>query len=150
MKNVFLAIALVLGLTTFAQEGKPARGEREKLTAEQQVELQTKKMKLELDLNDKQTADIKKIIEKQVAKREAKLAEMQAKKAKGEKPSKDQMFNMRNEMLDAQIAHKAEMKKVLNAEQYTKWDANQSERKEGFSKRMKKGKRAMKKEDIQK
>lgn len=150
MKNVFLAIALVLGLTTFAQEGKPARGEREKLTAEQQVELQTKKMKLELDLDDKQTADIKKIVEKQVAKREAKRAEMQAKREKGEKPSKDEMFKMKNEMLDAQIAHKAEMKKVLNAEQYTKWDANQSERKEGFSKRMKKGKRAMKKEDIQK
>lgn len=150
MKNVFLAIALVLGLTTFAQEGKPARGEREKLTAEQQVELQTKKMKLELDLNDKQTADIKKIVEKQVAKREAKRAEMQAKREKGEKPSKDQMFNMKNEMLDAQIAHKAEMKKVLTAEQYTKWDTNQSERKEGFSKRMKKGKRGMKKEDIQK
>lgn len=150
MKNVFLAIALVLGLTTFAQEGKPARGEREKLTAEQQVELQTKKMKLELDLDDKQTADIKKIVEKQVAKREAKRAEMQAKREKGEKPSKDQMFKMKNEMLDAQIAHKAEMKKVLTAEQYTKWDTNQSERKEGFSKRMKKGKRGMKKEDIQK
>ncbi|GEC77517.1 hypothetical protein [Flavobacterium aquatile] len=150
MKNVFLAIALVLGLTTFAQEGKPARGEREKLTTEQQVELQTKKMKLELDLNDKQTADIKKIVEKQVAKREAKRAEMQAKREKGEKPSKDQMFQMKSEMLDAQIAHKAEMKKVLTAEQYTKWDTNQSERKEGFSKRMKKGKRGMKKEDIQK
>ena len=150
MKKVFLAIALVLGLTTFAQEGKPARAEREKLTTEQQVELQTKKMKLELDLNDKQTADVKKIVEKQVAKREAKRAEMQAKKAKGEKPSKDQMFNMRNEMLDAQIAHKAEMKKILTADQYAKWDANQSERKEGFSKRMKKGKRGMQKEDIQK
>ena len=150
MKNVFLAIALVLGLTTFAQEGKPARGEREKLTAEQQVELQTKKMKLELDLNDKQTADVKKIVEKQVAKREAKRAEKKEKKAKGEKPSKDQMFNMRNEMLDAQIAHKAEMKKILTAEQYAKWDANQSERKEGFSQRIEKGKSGMQKEDIQK
>ena len=42
MKKVFLAVALVLGLTTFAQEGKPTRGEREKLTTEQQVTLQTK------------------------------------------------------------------------------------------------------------
>jgi hypothetical protein len=57
---------------------------------------------------------------------------------------------MKNEMLDAQIAHKAEMKNVLTAEQYTKWDANKSARKEGFSKRMKKGKRGMQKEDIQK
>ena len=150
MKKVFLAVALVLGLTTFAQEGKPSRGEREKLTTEQQVALQTKKMKLELDLNDKQTADVKKIVEKQVAQREAKLAEMQAKKAKGEKPTKDERFKMKNEMLDAQIAHKAEMKQVLTAEQYTKWDANKSARKEGFSKRMKKGKRGMQKEDIQK
>jgi periplasmic protein CpxP/Spy len=150
MKKVFLAVLLVVGVTTFAQEGKSARGEREKLTTEQQVELQTKKMKLELDLNDKQTAEVKKIVEKEVTKREAKRAEMQAKKTKGEKPSKDEMFKMKNEMLDAKIAHKAEMKKILNADQYTKWEAKQSERKHGFSKRMKKGKREMKKEDIQK
>ncbi|MFY8182238.1 MAG: hypothetical protein ACOVLG_10705, partial [Flavobacterium sp.] len=69
MKKVFLAVLLFVGITTFAQ-GK--RGEqKEKLTAEQRVELQAKKMKLDLDLNDKQVAEVKKLLLEQAQKREA-------------------------------------------------------------------------------
>lgn len=150
MKKVFLALLLVVGLSTFAQEKKPARIEREKLSAEQQIVLQVKKMKLELDLNDKQTTEVKKIVAKQVEKREAKKAAMKSKRAEGTKPSKDEMFKMRNEMLDEQIAHKAEMKKILNADQFSKWETKHSERKQGFKKRMKKGKREMKNVENQK
>lgn len=142
MKKLILAVVLVVGLTTFAQEKNPARGEREKMTPEQQVELQVKKMKLDLDLNDKQVAEVKKIVAKQVEKRSAKRTEMQAKKAEGAKPSKDEIFKMKNEMLDEQIAHKAEMKKILTAEQYTKWEAKHAENKEKFAKRIHKGRKA--------
>ena len=77
MKKVFLAALLFVGITTFAQE---KREQREKLTPEQRVELQAKKMKLDLDLNDKQVADVKKLLLEQAKKREAKKAEFQAKK----------------------------------------------------------------------
>lgn len=127
MKKVIVAVLLVVGMTTFAQE----RGEkRERLSPEQKVELQAKKMKLDLDLNDKQTADIKKIVAEQVKKREAKRAEFEAKRAKDAKPTQKEMFQNKSQMLDEQIAMKAEMKKILNAEQFSKWEKIQAERSE--------------------
>ncbi|WP_298115785.1 hypothetical protein [Flavobacterium sp.] len=147
MKKLILAFALVIGLTTFAQEKRQGKGEREKLTPEQQVELQVKKMKLDLDLTDKQTAEIQKIVSKQVEKREAKRAEMEAKRASGEKPSKDEFFKKRNAMLDEQIAHKAEMKKILTSEQYTKWESKHSEQKKEFRKKAKGARKERKMED---
>ena len=73
MKKVFLAALLFVGITTFAQK---KREQREKLTPEQRVELQAKKMKLDLDLNDKQVADVKKLLLEQAKKREAKKEEI--------------------------------------------------------------------------
>jgi protein CpxP len=131
MKKVFLAAIMFVGLTTFAQEKKEIK---QRLTPEQRIELQAKKMKLELDLNDKQVADVKKLLLEQNKKREAKKAEMKAKKADKKKPTADEIYAMKNNMLDKQIAHKAEMKKILNAEQFKKWE----EKKNDGKKRMKK------------
>lgn len=147
MKKLILALALVVGLTTFAQEKRGKKGEREKMTPEQQVELQVKKMKLDLDLNDKQTVEIQKIVSKQVEKREAKRAEMQTRKTEGQKPSKDELFKTRSAMLDEQIAHKAEMKKILTAEQYTKWESKHAEQKKEFRKKVKGARKERKMED---
>jgi hypothetical protein len=136
MKKVIVAVLLVVGMTTFAQE----RGEkRERLTPEQKVELQIKKLKLDLDLNDKQTADIKKIVVEQVKKRDAKRTEFDTKRAKDVKPTPEEMFQNKSQMLDEQIAMKAEMKKILNAEQYEKWQkiqAEKSENKKDIAKKM--------------
>lgn len=150
MKKVILAFALIIGLTTFAQDKKGNRGEREKMTSEQLVELQTKKMKLDLDLNDKQATEIKGILTKQAEKRESKRAEMKVKRKDGQKPSKDELFKMKNSMLDEQIAQKAEMKKVLNAEQFAKWEENKSDRKKEFGNKMKKARKDRKLENSEK
>lgn len=134
MKKLFLAVVLVVGMTTVAQEKK------EKLTSEQRVELQAKKMKLDLDLNDQQVVAIKKQLLEQSKKREAKKAAIQAKKEGAQKPTKDEVFAMKNKMLDEQIAHKAEMKKILTPEQYKKWDENREEGKSKMKKRFEKRK----------
>ena len=135
MKKLILAIALVATTLTFAQDRK-ARGE--KLTPEQQTELQVKRMTLELDLDAKQQKEIKTILVEQSKKRETKLAEMKAKKEKGEKPTADERFAMKNEMLDNQIAMKARMKKILKPEQFTKWEEKQADRKERIEKKVEK------------
>ena len=135
MKKLILAIALVATTLTFAQDRK-ARGE--KLTPEQQTELQVKRMTLELDLDEKQQKEIKTILVEQSKKRETKLAEMKAKKEKGEKPTADEKFAMKNEMLDNQIAIKAKMKKILKPEQFTKWEEKQADRKERIEKKVEK------------
>ena len=135
MKKLILAIALVMTTLTFAQDRKQGR---EKLTPEQQTELQVKKMTLELDLDEKQQKEIKTILVEQSKKRETKLAEMKAKKEKGEKPTADERFAMKNEMLDNQIAMKARMKKILKPEQFTKWEEKQADRKERIEKKVEK------------
>jgi hypothetical protein len=58
MKKVFLAIVLLLGLTTFAQEKEGKKGNREKLTPEQRIDLQVKRMTKDLDLNEKQVTEL--------------------------------------------------------------------------------------------
>ena len=135
MKKLILAIALVATTLTFAQDRK-ARGE--KLTPEQQTELQVKRMTLELDLDEKQQKEIKTILVEQSKKRETKVAAMKAKKEKGEKPTADERFAMKNEMLDNQIAMKARMKKILKPEQFTKWEEKQADRKERIEKKVEK------------
>lgn len=134
MKKLFLLALLVVGTTTFAQKREE---KREQLTPEQQVELQVKRMKLELDLNDKQIVEVKKIMSKQIEKREAKKAELKAKKAEGQKPTADERFALKNQMLDEQIAHKAEMKKILTADQFSKWEQNRDEAKSKMKSKMK-------------
>ena len=133
MKKMILAIALVATTLTFAQDRKQGR---EKLTPEQQTELQVKKMTLDLDLDAKQQKEIKTILLEQAKKREAKMAEMKAKREKGEKPSADEKFEMKNKMLDNQIEMKAKMKKILKPEQFAKWEEKQSDRKKNQSERV--------------
>ena len=133
MKKIMLMLLLVVGMTTFAQE---KRTQKEKLTSEQHVELQVKKMKLDLNLNDKQSVEVKKVVAQQVKRREAKRAEHETKKDDGTKPTANEIFEMRNEMLDEQIAIKNEMKKILNAEQFVKWEKIQAARKDKMKNRI--------------
>ena len=137
MKKLILAIALVMTTLTFAQDRKQGR---EKLTPEQQSELHVKKMTLDLDLDAQQQKEVKTIFLEQAKKREAKMAEMKAKREKGEKPSADERFEMKNEMLDNQIEMKAKMKKILKPEQYKKWEENREEGKSKMKKRFAKRK----------
>jgi hypothetical protein len=118
-------MTLVMTTLTFAQDRREGR---EKLTPEQQTELQVKQMTLDLDLDDKQQKEIKTILLEQAKKRETKMAEMKAKREKGEKLTSDEKFAMKNEMLDNQIDLKAKMKKILKPEQYKKWEELHDER----------------------
>lgn len=121
MKNLILITALALSTLTFAQE---KRAEKERLTPEQQTELQVKKMTLDLDLNAKQQKEIQTILLEKSKKREAKLVELKANRAKGQKPTVEEQFEMKSKMLDEQIEMKATMKKTLTADQFIKWEAN--------------------------
>ena len=149
MKKLVVTAILLVGFLTFAQEKSVEKGERkarmekrESLTPDQQAELQVKRMTLDLDLNTKQQADVKKIVLEQTKKREAKKAEWKANKDAGKSLSKDEKFAMKNQMLDEQIAMKAEMKKILTADQFAKWEEKQAERKDKMQdRRASKGKK---------
>lgn len=135
MRKLVLMAFIVVGITTFAQEKKEER--KEKFTSEQRVDFQVKKITKELNLNDNQVNQVKALIAKEVEKREAKKAEMKSKRAEQTKPSKEEKEARRNEMKANQEAMKAEMKKILTADQYTKWELKQEERKEKMIERLK-------------
>ncbi|HRG19185.1 MAG TPA: hypothetical protein PLP39_08850 [Flavobacterium lutivivi] len=146
MKKIVLVLLLAISFVGFSQEKKEMGKER--LTNEQRAELESKKMKLDLDLNDKQTAEVKKLLLEQQNKGDEVRKTMKAKKESGVKPSQDEVFKMKNELLDRQIAFKGEMKKLLTPEQYAKWEATREakkdkmkdhfkQRKEGGSKKRK-------------
>lgn len=129
MKKLFVAALLVVGMTAFAQEKEGKRAGRERLTTEQKVDLQVKKMSKDLDLNEKQKEQIKALVGKQVEKREQKRNELQ------EAKEKDRAA-MRTQMQTEQAVASSEMKKILTPEQFAKWEKIREERKEKMKEKM--------------
>ena len=141
MKKVIVAALLVVGMTAFAQEKEGRRAGREKLTTEQKVDFQVKKMTKDLDLNEKQVNEVKVLVTKEVQKREAKRTEMQNLKAK-------KRAEMKVQMEAEQVAISADMKKILTAEQYAKWEKIRDERKENFKEKVAERREKRKSQDI--
>jgi len=81
-------------------------------------------MTKDLDLNEKQTKDVRALVTKQVQKREAKRKEMENLKTK-----------MREDMKAEKEAVSVEMKKILTTEQYTKWEKNREEKNRKFQRK---------------
>lgn len=123
-KLATIALIAIISVSTYAQDkmDRPARQDRnpmEKFTPEQRNQLMLKKMTLELDLDATQQKEMGKVMAEQGAKREA---FMKNRKEKTEKPTSDEIFEMKSKMLDEQIAMKSKMKKILSPEQFKKWE----------------------------
>lgn len=103
MKKVFIALVLLVGMTSLAQE-KKARSERaqmEHMTSEQRNELHLKKMTLDLDLTAIQQKEISKIIAEQGTKKEARMTKRKANKDGTRKQlTADEKFAKKSRMLD--------------------------------------------------
>lgn len=124
MRKLILAVALVVGLTTFAQEKK-----REgKMTPEQQVEVVLKKMTSELSLDAKQQDQVKALLVEQSKNLEVKKAEFKTRREKGDKPSDEEIAAMKKNRIDEELAMKNKMKKILTEDQYKKWNEVKKER----------------------
>ncbi|MBD1263087.1 DUF4890 domain-containing protein [Maribacter polysiphoniae] len=144
MKKVIVLIALIVGTTAMAQQRKDGkRNSMKDMTAEQMATLQTKKMTLDLDLTDAQQTKILALNLENAKKRKAKMEERQAMRNSGDRPklTSEEKYAMQAERLDAAIAHKAALKKILNDDQYAKWEMT---RKKGGD-RKDKGKRSKRK-----
>lgn len=121
MKRAIVAMVLLISVAGMAQRGE--RGGQD-LTAEQIATLHTKKMTLALDLSADQQAQIQALNLENAKMKLAKKEERKVAKDDGQrkKPTAEERFAMQNQRLDAQIPQKAEMKKILSAEQYSKWE----------------------------
>lgn len=97
------------------------------MSAEEIATLQTKKMTLNLDLTESQQQKIYNINLEKTKERKAKRDERDKVKkdnTEGEHIEKNRFENL-NARLDDKIAHKNEMKSILNADQYEKWERSQ-------------------------
>lgn len=133
MKKTFLTLLLIGTLSgAYAQEKETAsvKPQRERMSPEQRNQLQLKRMTANLDLTASQQKEMAVIIADENAKREAKRAEMKANKEAKKELTADERFKLENEKLDAQIEHKAKIKKVLNKEQFEKWEENHDKRRD--------------------
>ena len=130
MKKIIgiLALVFVFSLTANAQKQRQGKkeGMQPKLTTEQAATLHTKKLQLHLDLNASQQVQIFNLFKEQAAERETQRTEMQKRRTAGERPTDAERFEFQKLRLDKQIAHKAEMKKILNNDQYEKWEKFQA------------------------
>lgn len=128
-------MAMMVGVGGNAQQRKQ---HREPLKPEQRAELQSKKMTLALDLNEKQQKDVQKLLADQGKKRETLRNEYRAKKQEGKKLSTDERFALKSKMLDDRIAMRTEMKKILTPEQFNKLESTRSKMHHALRKKYKK------------
>ena len=87
------------------------------LTPEQEATLWTKKMTLELDLNQNQQDQMYALILEKTKKIKFRMEN----KPK-ERPSKEEIYNMHISRLDEAIAMKESLKKILNDDQFAQWE----------------------------
>jgi hypothetical protein len=133
-KLLIIAIALVtIQVTAQDQKKEMRKAKMEKandMTPEEMVQLQTKRMTLQLDLTEAQQAQVEKILIEDAKARKEKIENFKAKKesSDSDKPTKEERIKMMNERLDHQIAMKKKMKAILNDEQYKKWETTQENR----------------------
>lgn len=130
MKKIVGIIALVFLITTsYAQQGYGRKGANvQNFTPEQKAELMTKRMTLMLDLTKSQANEIYTLALEKAKKQKA----LRNNKDENKTLTKEELFSRKSERLDNQIAFKKEMKRILNAEQYEKWEKHQYRKQKGI------------------
>lgn len=124
---------LIITLAFFTTQSTIAQHKSKKgmdLSPEEMATIKTKKMTLALDLTDAQQDEIYKLSLENAKMRKAHKAERKSKKtAAPQKPlSKEERLAFINKKLDHKIAMKAKLKKILNKDQYAKWEKFQMKR----------------------
>ncbi|WP_028887821.1 hypothetical protein [Tenacibaculum ovolyticum] len=140
MKKIIAVLILAVSFTAATQAQKGKRNKLEKLTAKQQTELAVKKMTLQLDLTASQQREIKPLLAEKITQRKIMHQKRKAMKESGEKRMKlsaDERFKKESKILDNKIAFKAEMKRVLNKQQYERFEKMSARKTHKAKKRMK-------------
>ena len=129
MKKIATIIILIFAFTFTAQAQK--RGG--KPSAEKMLTKMTK----DLNLTEAQQSKIKPLLDAQIADRKAMNEKRKASKDSGQKPSKEERTQLREDRMKKEAAFNKEMASILNKEQLVKFEEIAQERKERGKDRMK-------------
>ncbi|MGE5944532.1 MAG: hypothetical protein ACM31G_09360 [Flavobacteriales bacterium] len=150
MKKLLLIALALISIEGIAQQRMQQRPERKEmadkmfaLTPEESATLQTKRMTLQLDLNEYQQKEIYKLNLENATKRQLTMEANKAKRESGtfERPTKQDYLSRMNARLDNQIATRIKMNYILNTEQRTKWEEAQAHMQNRLDKVMRNNKR---------
>lgn len=123
MRTILSVLVILISFSAAGQpphEGTKREKRMEKMknmTPEQQATLWSKKMTLELDLNESQQEQVYALILNKVNKQK----ERRANRPK-ERPGDAKLYQMKVEQLDEKIAMKKAMKSILTSEQFEIWE----------------------------
>lgn len=119
-KLVGLLVIMIALSNSINAQGNGKRG-NQNFTPEQIATLQTKKMTMQLNLNQEQQTAIFDLQKNQAMVRQAMRKSMLERKLNGKTLSSDELFQLKSSRLDRMQQHKTTMQKVLTPEQFTKW-----------------------------
>jgi hypothetical protein len=135
MKKILIACVLLLTMVSFAQEKRKKGTE---MSPEKKVELQVARLKIELDLSEKQTADLHTVIQERQQKQIKLRAEFGSKKDSLHKPSPAQREQMKKVKAEDKKAFEEQLKKILTPTQFETWNQLKTDRKNKRKDRMEK------------
>jgi Spy/CpxP family protein refolding chaperone len=135
MKKMLMVAVLLLSVVTFAQEKRKKGPE---MSPEKKVELQVARLKIELDLNEKQSADLRTLIQERQQKQIKLRAEFGSKKDSLHKPSPAQREQMKKIKAEDKKAFEEQLKKILTPTQFETWNQLKTDRKNKRKDRMEK------------
>ena len=122
-------MTLLLGISSFAQQQPQVKllgpkkhfnqnmVKMKEISPEQEAILWTKKMTLELDLNETQQDQMYALILEKAKTRDQRLDKLPK-----ERPNKDQIFKMEVDRLDQKITMKKALKSILTKKQFERWE----------------------------
>lgn len=139
---IALALFTLNGLAQEKRKGSSDRKEkmslRKDMTPSDIADLKSKKLTLKLDLTDAQQKKVHQLILKQAETNQSlRKAHKDDNGEKRERPSKEELVKMQNHKLDQMIALKREMKTILTAEQYVKFEKMDPKKRKQKGKRKK-------------
>ena len=117
MKNIANILILVF-LFTFTIKAQKKRGYKQQLTVNQQTSLKVKQMTLALDLSDKQQQRVTPLLRAAIAFRQATVEKRKEARKQKKRPTSDEVYVVKSQLLDNKISIKRNMKNILNATQF--------------------------------
>ena len=145
MKKLLVIALALFTLNGVAQEKRKGSSDRKEkmslrkdMTHSDIADLKSKKLTLKLDLTDAQQKKVHQLILKQAETNQSlRKAHKDDNGKKRERPSKEELVKMQNHKLDQMIALKREMKTILTAEQYAKFEKMDPKKRKQKGKRKK-------------
>jgi protein CpxP len=117
MKNIASILVLIF-VFAFTIQAQKKRGYKQQLTINQQTSLKVKQMTLVLDLSDKQQQQVTPLLRAAIAFRQAAMKKRKEARKQKKRPSSDEIYAIKSQVLDNKISMKRNMKNILNATQF--------------------------------